>query len=304
MQTYANATAIPRQWQSFAPVPAEEDSTPLCLVGPSTVARTMREVLGALVRADQPILLCGALGTGKRQFAEELHRRRGRAAGAFRVVDPTAIATQPERAGGGRMHVGASRQSETWYVPGLDALSDSQQVALVRSLTQPATVRVIAATTADVDELLAHRRLRPDLATLLTVRVTLPPVRDRLDDLAAIAQACVHRWSVRTGAPCPDVSEIALGYLRAYTWPRNLPELDDVLVTACERTRGRTITGTMINAVLGGRPRRNAGFDVQPLCDVERRYIRIALARCGDNQSLAARRLKIGRNTLVRWLQS
>jgi DNA-binding NtrC family response regulator len=303
MLTHANATAIPEPWQAMLPADRDHEGHPLCLLGPSIAAQAMRGVLRALARTDYPVLLRGGPGTGKREFAEELHRRRGGAAGGFQVLDCTATAeARPQRRARG-VGIAGSGSGETWYVTDLERLSDMQHGALVRTLgTAPRTTHVIVATTADVDELVAHGRLRADLASLFTIRVTLPPLRDRLDDVATITQGCIRRWSDRSGGRCPDVSSIALAYLRAYTWPQNIRELEDVVVTACSRTRARAITGAMISAVLGARPRRNAGADIVPLREVERNYILIALARCGQNQSLAARRLQIGRNTLTRKL--
>lgn len=303
MPTQANATAIPEPWQATLPADGDHDGHPLCLLGPSIAAQALRGVLRALARTDYPVLLRGGPGTGKREFAEELHRRRGGAAGGFQVLDFTATAAaRPQRRARGVGSAGSGSR-ETWYVTDLERLSDMQQGALVRTLgTAPRTTHVIVATTADLDELVAHGRLRADLASLFTIRVTLPPLRDRLDDVATITQGCMRRWADRTGGRCPDVSSIAVAYLRAYTWPQNIRELEDVVVTACSRTRARAITGAMISAALGARPRRNAGADIVPLREVERNYILIALARCGQNQSLAARRLHIGRNTLTRKL--
>ena len=303
MLTHATATAIPEPWQAMLPADSDHESHPLCLLGPSIAARALRGVLRALAPTHYPVLLRGGPGTGKREFAEELHRRRGGAASGFHVLDFTATAAaRPQRRAGG-VGSACSGRGETWYVPHLERLSDAQQATLVRTLgTAPRTTHVIVATTADVDELVAHGRLRAELTSLFTIRVTLPPLRDRLDDVATITQGCMRRWSDRTGGRCPDVSAIALAYLRAYTWPQNIRELEEVVVTACSRTRARAITGAMISAVLGARPRRNAGADIVPLREVERNYILIALARCGQNQSLAARRLQIGRNTLTRKL--
>jgi len=304
MLTQANATAIPEPWQAMPPADRDHEGHPLCLLGPSIAAQAVRGVLRALAPTHYPVLLRGGPGTGKREFAEELHRRRGGAAGGFHVLDFTATGEpRPQRRARGVGIAVAGGNAESWYIPNLDRLSDAQQATLVRTLgTAPRTTHVIVATTADVDELVAHGRLRADLTSLFTIRVTLPPLRDRLDDVATITHGCIRRWSDRTGGRCPDVSAIALAYLRAYTWPQNIRELDEVVVTACSRTRARAITGAMISAVLGARPRRNAGADIVPLREVERNYIRIALARCGQNQSLAARRLQIGRNTLTRKL--
>ena len=304
MLTHVNATAIPEPWQAMPPADRDHEGHPLCLLGPSIAAQAVRGVLRALAPTHYPVLLRGGPGTGKREFAEELHRRRGGAAGGFHVLDFTATGEpRPQRRARGVGIAVAGGNAESWYIPNLDRLSDAQQATLVRTLgTAPRTTHVIVATTADVDELVAHGRLRADLTSLFTIRVTLPPLRDRLDDVATITHGCIRRWSDRTGGRCPDVSAIALAYLRAYTWPQNIRELDEVVVTACSRTRARAITGAMISAVLGARPRRNAGADIVPLREVERNYILIALARCGQNQSLAARRLQIGRNTLTRKL--
>ena len=276
-----------------------------CLLGPSAAAATLRAVLGPFSVSRSPLLLRGATGTGKLAVAQELHRRSDRGGEPFGVIDfAAADEAKTKRAARRLAQVAAGELSGTWYIPELSTFSGSQQNTLASALAASGTrTRLIVGSSAEVDRLFTVGRLSSELASMLTVSLALPLLRDRLEDVAAIAECCVQRWSRPTGDPAPRIRGSAIDRLKAYAWPRNVRELEDVVVTACGRAGGRPITAEAVDAALGRRPRRSVGEDVVALRDMAQSYILVAVARCGYNHSLAARRLGIGRNTLLRKLR-
>jgi two-component system response regulator HydG len=134
--------------------------------------------------------------------------------------------------------------------------------------------------------------------------MSLPPLRERREDIAIIAPAALERWSERTGLPAKSFGEGALAQLEAYDWPANVRELLCLLSVAYEHSRGLVISADRIKAELGARPRRHLAPGIVPLRQVERDYLLSVMQRCGGNQTLAARRLGIGRSTLLRRLQA
>jgi DNA-binding NtrC family response regulator len=139
---------------------------------------------------------------------------------------------------------------------------------------------------------------------LATVQVSLPPLRERRSDISIIAPAALERWSERTGLPLKTFGEGAVAQLESYDWPANVRELLCVLSVAYEHTRGPVISADRMRTELGSRPRRHVAPGIAPLRQVERDYLLSVMQRCGGNQTLAARRLGIGRSTLLRHLHA
>jgi two-component system nitrogen regulation response regulator NtrX len=195
----------------------------------------------------------------------------------------------------------------TIYLDGIESLSQRLQLRLAAALanTDSPNVRVVAGTAVVLEE---HVRLgrfqRALFDRLATVQVSLPPLRERREDIAVIAPAAFERWAERTGLPIKTFGEGAMTQLQAYDWPVNVRELLCVLSVAYEHTRGSVITADRIRTELGSRPRRHVAAGIVPLRQVERDYLLSVMQRCNGNQTLAARRLGIGRSTLLRHLSA
>jgi len=148
-------------------------------------------------------------------------------------------------------------------------------------------------------------RFLPDLyAHLGLIRLTIPPLRERREDVVALTEYFVSRYCERGGLGGVRVARSALAELTGYAWPGNARELQQTLEAALALTRTGELTAERVRTVLGRRPRRHLAPDVFPLRELERDYIATVLVRCNWNQSLAARRLGIGRNTLMRKIKS
>ena len=282
------------------------------MVGTSAPIREVERALGWLAAAEVNLLLQGEAGTGKRVLAEAIHTQSPRGAGPFFAV---ALTGRPEsdieselfgRDGEGGL-IGAARGA-TLYLEDISSLSIRLQRRLARVLrADPARrgVRIIASTLVDLEESVRFGRFLPDLHSHLgLIRLTVPPLRERREDIVALTEYFVRRYCERTGLAGISVARAALAELTAYAWPGNARELQQTLEAALALTRGGELTAERIRTVLGRRPRRHVAPDVFPLRELERDYIGTVLARCNWNQSLAARRLGIGRNTLMRKIKS
>lgn len=281
------------------------------MVGTSAPIREVERALGWLAVAEVNLLLQGEAGTGKRVLAEAIHAQSPRGAGAFFAV-PLSGRSETEievelfgRDGDGGL---VATRGATLYLEDISTLTMRLQRRLARVLRgDPGRrgARIIASTLVELEESVRLGRFLPDLhAHLGLIRLTVPPLRERREDIVALTEYFVRRYCERTGIPGITVARTALAELTAYAWPGNARELQQTLEAALALTRGPELTAERVRTVLGRRPRRYVAPDVFPLRSLERDYIATVLARCNWNQSLAARRLGIGRNTLMRKIKS
>ncbi|HEY2387035.1 MAG TPA: sigma 54-interacting transcriptional regulator [Candidatus Binatia bacterium] len=281
------------------------------MVGTSAPIREVERALGWLAVAEVNLLLQGEAGTGKRVLAEAIHAQSPRGAGPFFAVSLSGrpeVDVEVEMFGrDGESGLVATRGA-TLYLEDISTLSMRLQRRLARVLrSDPARrgARIIASTLVELEEAVRLGRFLPDLhAHLGLIRLTVPPLRERREDIVALTEYFVRRYCERTGVLGIAVARTALAELTAYAWPGNARELQQTLEAALALTRGQELTAERIRTVLGRRPRRYVAPDVFPLRELERDYIATVLARCNWNQSLAARRLGIGRNTLMRKIKS
>jgi Nif-specific regulatory protein len=252
----------------------------------------------------------GEPGTGHRQCAEILHRESVRRLQPFVPIalsglNDTQMAAKtlgPSGVGG----LAAQARHTTFFIEDVEALSPHLQERLLQALEDGAsqTVRIIAATTVCLFDLVERRRFSRRLYDrLATVQLTLPPLRERREDLAPTASRVLESWSERNGKWPRTLAPGAGAVLEAYAWPGNVRELSQILETACAQTRASHISAERLRIVLGRRPYRAIGCDTVPLRQLQRDYIAQILARCGGNQSIAAKHLGIGRGTLTRRLR-
>ena len=292
--------------------PRSVGGTTAFMVGTSTLIREMKCALDRLAMAEVNLLLQGESGTGKRVLAEAIHRLSPRGEAPFSALTlrrASEAQMQLELFGpGGDGGLVAQARGATLYIDGIAALSVRLQRRLVREVRAQdirGNVRMIASTAVDLDELVRVGRFLPDLYFhLALVRLTIPPLRERREDIPSMADHFIRRWCAEAGKPRIALGRAAVTELTSYPWPGNIPELEQTLGTVLRLARGAEITAKRLHAVLGPRPSRPADPDVLSLRQLERDYIATVLGRCNWNQSLAARRLGIGRNTLLRKIKS
>jgi DNA-binding NtrC family response regulator len=287
------------------------NGTSVWLAGTSAPMREVQRALGHLAHANVNLVIHGEVGTGKRVLAEKIHQLGPRSEDPFVAISVDKV---PESALEHQLfdpEVGVlapTAPRATLYLDRVDALTPALQAQMALALAQrdyEHDVRVIAGTTAPLEELTRLGRFRRELFfRLAVVRVALPPLRERREDIAVVTERVVGEWCEAAGAPRFGLSRLAVAELTSYAWPGNSRELEQTIEAVLALSRGTEITPERIRAVLGRRPRRFAAPDVFPLRQLERDYIAGVLSSCNWNQSLAARRLGIGRNTLMRKIKT
>jgi transcriptional regulator with PAS, ATPase and Fis domain len=162
-------------------------------------------------------------------------------------------------------------------------------------------VRVIAATKVDLPEAVRRGAFRDDLFYRLNViNIRIPPLRERREDVPALARHFAARSSLVIGKPIDGLDEEALTVLLGYDWPGNVRELENAVERAIVTSR-RRVLGKEEFAFLSGDAPRLAHWTPPvnvPLAEVEKAVIEATLRHAGDNVKEAARRLGIDRSSL------
>jgi transcriptional regulator with PAS, ATPase and Fis domain len=167
-------------------------------------------------------------------------------------------------------------------------------------------VRVIAATNAPLEEALRERRFRPDLYYRLNViRIDIPPIRRRREDLEPLARLLLARHAAKLGRPEAHLTSELLEWIRQHSWPGNVRELSNVLERALTLSEQDAIVLDETAVAGAGGELEHLGEALArkaTLADVERAYVRRVLDAVDGNVALAARILGIDRRTVYRKL--
>jgi transcriptional regulator with PAS, ATPase and Fis domain len=292
------------------------------LIGGSSAMRRLYPVLDQCAASDASILLQGETGTGKELVAMMLHRSSPRAA---RPLVPINCAAIPETliegelfgyergafSGASRAYPGKLRLADggTLFLDEVGELSLAAQSKILRAIesgevfpigsSRPCRVdvRIIAATNRDLRAGIAPGDMRADLFyRLAVVQLFIPPLRERRDDIAAIAEGLLTRICAELKLPRPALSAAFIAALRSHDWPGNVREMrnaiEHALVTAAwpDRLQPDDLPPTVDRAALAA----DAG---------EREVLLGALARSAGKKAGAARALNCSRTTLYRRLE-
>ena len=227
------------------------------LIGNSLAMQSLRAQIGRLARSMAPIAITGESGAGKELAAREIHAQSSRAAKPFVAVNCGAIPEnlmESEFFGHRKgAFTGAGEERDGFFQAAnggtlmLDEVADlplAMQVKLLRAIQErrvrkigatneePVDVRIISATHKDLAKCVETGVFRQDLFYRLNViELTLPPLRERLDDLPVLANGILARLG-GPGAGHPSLGPGVLDALRAYSFPGNVRELENVLERA------------------------------------------------------------------------
>jgi transcriptional regulator with GAF, ATPase, and Fis domain len=251
------------------------------IVGAETGLRHVMERVEQVARTNVPVLILGETGSGKEVVARAIHQRSSRAAGPFLRVNCGAIAPElvdSELFGHERgSFTGATGQRKGWFeradggtlfLDECGELTPAAQVRLLRILQDgtfervggeqqvKVDVRIIAATHRDLQSMMSSSRFREDLWYRLAVfPIRLPPLRDRVEDIPALAQHFAAKAAQRMGAPLLTPSQADIDLLVSYGWPGNIRELAAVIERAVILGDGRRLE---VAKALGPMPARAA----------------------------------------------
>lgn len=311
------------------------------MVGSSPAMSRVIDLLRRVAPHARTALVTGETGTGKELAARALHALGPRARQPLVTVNCSALVDtlfESELFG----HTRGAFTGATEHKPGLLEAADGgtlfldevgelpagAQAKLLRVLedgevqrvgaVQPrhVDVRVIAATNRCLEEEVAAGRFRRDLFYRLdVVRVHLPPLRERREDVPALAEAFIRRFAARSGGRLDGFTPAALERLQAAAWDGNIRQLRNVVERACILAAGAWIDDDDVRLCLEPTAaatdvRGLAGAEVvamprlpQRLDDVEREHITRTLSQAGGNKAVAARLLGISRRAFYRQLE-
>jgi len=292
-------------------------------------SRAMRELLPLVARlaeARSPVLVEGESGTGKDLIAHWLHYGGPRREGPFIKVHCPSIPaelleselfghergafTDARHAKAGKIEMAAGG---TVYFDQIQDLTPAMQAKLLRVVeerrfervggtrTLDVDVRFVVSSNVDLAEAVRAGRFREDLFHRLNVvPLRLPPLRDRRDDVGALAESFLDRERERGASAASEIASEAMDLLRGYLWPGNVRELRSVIERAALLTPEGVITAQALPSHVLEQPATLwAGRDRRPtLKDVELAYIRYVLDAVKGNQTKAAAVLGISRKAL------
>ncbi len=277
---------------------------------------------------DISVLVLGETGTGKELIAREIHRQSRRRHRPFRAVNCGAIPEnlmESELFGHKRgaftgaidNKIGSFQAADggTLFLDELGEMPPHLQVKLLRALQErvivrvgdtkpvPVDIRVIAATSVDLEAAMKEGRFREDLYYRLNVvSLTLPPLRVREDDVVLLAIHLLEKYAAEFDRPVKGFTRDALIALRKHAWPGNIRELENRLKKAVVLAEGTSLSPDDLDLhdrMLEGR--------VLPLADAkeafQERYIDQVLALNGGNRTKTARDLGVDPRTIFRHLE-
>jgi transcriptional regulator with GAF, ATPase, and Fis domain len=292
------------------------------IVGRARSLRAALDVARRVAPSALPVLIEGESGTGKELFARYLHDRSERAAGPFVAINCGAL---PESlveselfghvrgafTGALRDHPGVFRAAHggTLLLDEIGELPARVQTRLLRVLQEhevravgggaaiPVDVRVVAATNRDLEQEVEAGRFRRDLYfRLVGVKLRLPPLRERREDIPALAEAALVRIAKEPGMRRLGLGRDALAGLVAHAWPGNVRELEQALRRAVAIADGDELRA--FHFELGGargETARRASHEA-----LDRGLVERALRAADGNRTTAARALGVSRVTLHR----
>jgi DNA-binding NtrC family response regulator len=303
------------------------------LIGTSVPMERVKEIIGKVAVTDSPVLVEGESGTGKELVAAAIHRLSARAKRPFIPVNCSAIPgdlleseffghVRGAFTGAVADAIGLFRGAHegTIFLDEIAELPPGLQVKLLRVLQEMQVrpvgstkafnvdVRVVAATNRNLEQAMNTGTFRQDLFYRLNVvRVQLPPLRERRDDLPALVNQFVRRLNRRFRRDVKGIAPEALAALTAYEFPGNVRELENLIERAFAMGAREQITLNDLPSLSRGAPGIIAPVEtldsLPTLAAVERDLILRALSKFNNDKEAVARALGLSRRTIYRRLK-
>ncbi|HSJ97602.1 MAG TPA: sigma-54 dependent transcriptional regulator, partial [Myxococcota bacterium] len=315
------------------------------LVGRSAALLEVFKTIGRVAPRDVAVLITGESGTGKELVARAIHQASPRAGGGFVAVNAAAIPRdlleselfgheKGSFTGALETRPGRFREASggTLFLDEIGDMPLDLQAKLLRVLqsgevtsvggkrAEKVDVRIVAATHRDLDALVRENRFREDLLyRLRVVPIEIPPLRERPEDIAVLAEHFVARYAAELGTEARFVSERTLEHLAAHDWPGNVRELENAIKRALVLGSHEVLSPEDFAFLRGAPAPEAAGGSLEELVRdevraqlaadeddlhrkllerVESPLLEAVLAHTGGNQLRAAAMLGINRNTL------
>ena len=306
---------------------SQEELLDTRIIGRSQAILELLDMISYVAPTEATVLIYGESGTGKELVAEALHDNSERRDKPFVKVNCAALVEnllESELFGHEKgAFTGAEKRREGKFVQAnggtlfLDEIGDTSQAMQVKLLrvlqeqelqrvggeeTISVDVRIIAATNRDLEQEVAEGRFREDLYYRLNVvMLTVPPLRDRVLDIALLVSHFAEKFAKKNRRQLDAVTEDCMKYLNQYPWPGNVRELENAIERGVILMRGTELTEKSLPL-----PIQNMNLtdtlqaDGEPtsLFEVEKQLVLKTLEETDGNKSEAARRLGVTRKTL------
>ncbi|MGB6065864.1 MAG: sigma 54-interacting transcriptional regulator [Desulfomonilaceae bacterium] len=304
------------------------------IIGSASGMQEVRSLIRKVAPTETTVLIQGESGTGKELVARAIHRLSPRANESLISLNCAAIPSELIESelfghrkgsftGAVADHIGVFKAAHrgTLFLDEIEATSPSMQVKLLRAIqsgeikpvgdntSQCVDVRLVAATNRDLTERIRQGMFREDLFYRVNVfPITIPPLRERIDDVPLLALHFLDRLTVLTGKSVRGLDPTALELLVRYPWPGNVRELENEIERAhilageggnlsvrCLSPRIRDSIEKMIEEEAVSNP-----LTLKEATDrMEKSMLEEALERCDGNRSVAAKQLGLSRQGLL-----
>jgi DNA-binding NtrC family response regulator len=308
------------------------DSETFGMVGCDPKLREIVETIRTAARSDASVLIEGESGTGKELIAEAFHSESQRSGGPFIRINCSAIPhelIESELFGYKRgAFTGADRDKRglmeaasggTLLLDEIAEMPAHLQTKLLRVLQERklrrlgdereinVNFRLVSATNRDTAALLQQGDLREDLYfRISTIRIKVPPLRERLDDLPLLARHFLERFNLQYDKDIREISEATMSRLIQYHWPGNIRELESVIERAVLFCPGHKLAPECLPEQFQPQHFNNSQFVIPPLVpleEIERAAIMQTLERTSGNIRRSAQILRCPRPTFYRKLK-
>lgn len=302
------------------------------IIGRTPRMRQIYETIRATAASDASVLIEGESGTGKELISAAFHLQSNRRDWPFIRINCAAIPRdliESELFGYKKgAFTGADRdkrglieaaQGGTLLLDEVAEMPVHLQTKLLRVLQErrlrrlgdereiDIDFRLIAATNRDTKQAMAEGLLREDLYfRISTIKIKVPPLRERLDDLILLAEVFLQRYSEKYNKPIRGILQEAIAILSRYDWPGNVRELESAIERAVLFCQGEQVTAQNLPEDIQGAKTSNYRCEIPPyltLEEIEREALEQTLERTGGNVKKTAEILKLHRPTLYRMLK-
>lgn len=305
----------------------KEKSSSDAIIGQSAGMQHVLKTSERVAATDANVLILGENGTGKTQLAKHLHQHSQRADKPFVVVDLGALSdslfeselfghvkgafTDAKDDRAGRFE---EAKGGTIFLDEIGNLTLSLQAKLLTVLQErkvtrvgsnksiPLDVRLICATNMNIESMVADKSFRQDLFYRInTIELDLPPLRERPEDIAPLAEFYLKQFRKKYNRPVTDISSALIKKMQQYNWPGNIRELQHAIERAVILSQEKTLQpDDLFLKTSGEQPTTATGFDLE---DMEKNMIVQAMKRFNGNITDAARELGLSRAALYRRME-
>lgn len=302
------------------------------LIGRSLPMQKVFELILRAAQVEVPVLILGETGTGKDVAAQIIHRRSQRKKKPYMAINLGSLPTELVASeifghekgafsGATARHHGVFERTAdgTVFLDEIDCIDEKVAVSLLRLLEQKSfhrlggtaviksDARLIAASNADMDELVKHGKYRSDLFYRLDVfRIVMPSLSERSEDIPLLVNEFTHEYTAALNPSIKGVSDEFMGIMQSYDWPGNVREMKNVIqraVLMC--TSDKLGVKDLPPRFTHVQPSSaKIAFEIgTPLDQIERTMVIRALEATGNNRKEAAKLLGISRRVIYNKLK-